>query len=40
MKIRELKWNGIYWINMAQGEDHWGAMNLRKAQNEENFLNS
>jgi hypothetical protein len=34
MDLREIKWNGMYWIDLAQDRDQWRAlvntvMNLR-----------
>jgi hypothetical protein len=43
MNIRQLRWWGIYWIDMALDRDGWWAlvnaiMNLRVPQNAGNFL--
>jgi hypothetical protein len=45
MHLREIGWNGIDWINLAQDWDQWKAlvnkvMNLRVPQNTTKFLSS
>jgi hypothetical protein len=43
MDLREIGWNGVYWIDLAQDRDQWRAlvntvMKLRVPKNSENFL--
>jgi hypothetical protein len=43
MDLRELRWDGMDWIDLAQDRDQWKALvntvvNLRVPQNAENFL--
>jgi hypothetical protein len=43
MDLREIGWDGIYWINLAQGRDQWRApvntvINHRVPLNADNFL--
>jgi hypothetical protein len=43
MDLREIGWDGVDWIDLAQDSDQWRAlvntvMNLRVPQNTENFL--
>jgi hypothetical protein len=45
MDLREIGWDGMDWINMAQDRDQWGAlvntvMNLRIPKNAGKFLSS
>jgi hypothetical protein len=45
MDLREIGWDGIDWIEMAQNRDQWRALlntviNLRVPQNAGNFLSS
>jgi hypothetical protein len=45
MDLREIGWDGMNWIDLAQGRDQWRAlvnmvMNLRVAYNAEKFLSS
>jgi hypothetical protein len=42
--LREIEWDGMDWIDLAQDRDQWRAlvntvMNLRVPQNAGNFLN-
>jgi hypothetical protein len=41
--LREIRWNGMYWIDLAQDRDKWRAvvntvMNLRDPYNAGKFL--
>jgi hypothetical protein len=43
MDLREIRWDGVDWIDMAQDRDQWRAlvnmvMNLRGPQNTGKFL--
>jgi hypothetical protein len=43
MNLREIKWNGVDWINLAQDKDQWRALvntalNFRVPQNSGKFL--
>jgi hypothetical protein len=43
MDLREIGWDGVDWIDLAQDRDQWRTlvstvMNLRVPQNAENFL--
>jgi hypothetical protein len=43
MDLREIGWDGVDWIDLAQGRDHWRAlmntvMNLRVPLNAGKFL--
>jgi hypothetical protein len=43
MDLREIGWDGVDWIDLAQDRDQWRAlvntvMNLRVPKNAENFL--
>jgi hypothetical protein len=45
MDLREIGWDGIYWIDLAQYRDQWRAlvntvMNLRVPYNAGKFLSS
>jgi hypothetical protein len=45
MDLREIRWSGVDWIDLAQDRDQWRAvmntvMNLRVPQNAGNFLSS
>jgi hypothetical protein len=45
MDLREIRWDGMDWINLGQGRDHWRAlenmvMNLRVSKNPGKFLSS
>jgi hypothetical protein len=43
MNLREIEWESVDWIHLAQNQDHWGAvvnkvMNLRISLKAGNFL--
>jgi hypothetical protein len=43
MDLREIGWDGVDWVDLAQDRDHWRAlvntvMNLRIPQNAGKFL--
>jgi hypothetical protein len=43
MELREIGWDGVDWIDMAQDRDQWSAhvntvLNLRVPKNAEKFL--
>jgi hypothetical protein len=43
MDLREIGWDGVDWVDLAQDRDHWRAlvntvMNLRVPQNVGKFL--
>jgi hypothetical protein len=43
MNLREIGWNGMYWIDLAQDRDGWSAlvntvMNLRVPYNAGNIM--
>jgi hypothetical protein len=45
MDFRETGWDGMYWIDLAQDRDQWGALvntaiNLRVPKNAGKFLSS
>jgi hypothetical protein len=45
MDLREIGWDGMYWIDLAQDRDQWWAlvntvMNLQVPENAGKFLNS
>jgi hypothetical protein len=43
MDLREIGWDGVVWVDLAQDRDHWRAlvntvMNLRVPENAGKFL--
>jgi hypothetical protein len=43
MDLREIRWDGMDWIDLAQNRDHWRALmnmikNLQVPQNARKFL--